>query len=234
VVVEAAPRYFTFATQDAAVATVDAAGLVTAVGEGTSDITAKLGTVDATGALTVQVAGANAPVVAAPTPPARDAADVISLFSGAYADAVTGVDWGTSWSNGNAGAHLTELTVAGNPTKKYAELGYAGVDFTGSKIDASGMTHFHVDVWTPEADKFGVKLVNIGTGATTEAIVKFNSGTSQTITTGTWISLDIPLASFAGMTFEAVGQILWLDNGDAGAGGVEGGTFFVDNVYFHK
>lgn len=50
-----ARRYFTFRSSDEAIATVDADGVVTARANGTATITAKLGTIDAIGVLTVQV-----------------------------------------------------------------------------------------------------------------------------------------------------------------------------------
>ncbi|MFT3913966.1 MAG: Ig-like domain-containing protein [Anaeromyxobacteraceae bacterium] len=227
--VEVSRRYFTWATSNAAAATVDATGTVTGVAAGTADITAKLGAIDANGKTTVNVTASQAPAAAAPAPSAS-AANVISLFSDAYTN-VPVTTWRTDWSGGSV--VLTDLTIGGNATKKYSGLTYVGVQIPdASKVDASGMTHFHVDVWTPNASKFGVKLVNFG-ATTKEAIVAFNS---STIVQGQWVSLDIPLSSFAGMTFEAIGQILFLDNADAGGtpAGDEGGTFFVDNVYFHK
>ncbi len=53
--IASARRYFTFQSSQPAVATVDDDGLVTALATGTAVITARLGTVDAIGALTVNV-----------------------------------------------------------------------------------------------------------------------------------------------------------------------------------
>lgn len=224
--ISAGNRFFTWASS-AAAATVDQDGVVAGVSVGSAAITAKLGTVDATGTTTVNVAAAQAPAVAAPAP-TLPAADVISLFSNAYTNVPVGT-WSASWDL----ADVTDVQVAGNDVKKYTNLIFAGIDFTGTPIDASAMTHFHVDVWSPNATKFGVKLVNFG-ATTTEHIVAWNAGTTPPFVQGAWMSLDVPLADFTGMTFEALGQIILVDNGDAGVPGDEAGTFFIDNVYFHK
>ena len=53
--------------------------------------------------------------------------------------------------------------------KKYALHPFAGIGFgpdgsSPNQIDASAMTWFHVDVWTPNGYAFDVKLVNDPTG----------------------------------------------------------------------
>jgi hypothetical protein len=55
IVVMERPYFFAFHSSDEAIATVDASGIVTGHAAGTATITAKMGTVDAAGALTVQV-----------------------------------------------------------------------------------------------------------------------------------------------------------------------------------
>jgi len=231
--ISAGARFFTWASS-AAAATVDADGKVTGVSAGPALITAKLGAIDAVGTTTVNVSTPQAPAAAAPTPAVADA-NAKWLFVDGKTSVVPGADWGTSWSNNGAGANLTDLAVAGNAAKKYTSVIYAGVDFTGAKIDASTMTHFHLDVWTPNATKFGIKLVNFG-ATQTEAIVAFHGATTPALAQGEWVSLDIPLSDFAGMGTDAIGQILWLDNDDGALPdtGAELGTFFIDNVYFHK
>jgi hypothetical protein len=102
------------------------------------------------------------------------------------------------------------------------------------------MTHFHVDVWTPDATKFGVKLVSFpASGGAVEGTVAYNGrstfgGTQPPLSQGRWISLDIPLSRFRGVPMGSLGQLLWLDNGAIRPGGDEDGTFFVDNVYFYR
>jgi hypothetical protein len=85
------------------------------------------------------------------------------------------------------------------------------------------MTTFHVDVWSPNPSAdLEVQLVNDPAG--TAAIGHYHAGT---IATGSWVSLDIPLASFTGLTAQnKVQQLLFV----AAAPSV----LYIDNVYFHK
>jgi len=145
-----------------------------------------------------------------------------------------GVDtWGTTWSNNSAGPNLTEVTIGGDPMKKYTSLLFVGIETTGANlIDASAMTHFHLDVWTPDATVLKVKLVDFGAGGVfgggddTEHELTFNAGSTPALATGTWLQLDLPLSSFAGLTNRAHVAQLILSSSTA--------TVFVDNVYFHK
>jgi hypothetical protein len=100
--------------------------------------------------------GGTDPTAAAPTPTLA-AANVISLFSEAYTDVAVDT-WRTSWSS----VDYTETTVDGNDVKLYSNLDFVGIETVSSQIDASGMTHFHVDYWTGNATVFRIKLVDFG------------------------------------------------------------------------
>jgi len=92
------------------------------------------------------------------------------------------------------------------------------------------MTTFHIDLWTPNADKFSVKLVSFNPGAQEYEVVF----TNNVITTNNWVSLDIPISTFTTanplMDFANLGQLLFINNNP---GGPQFGTFFIDNVYFY-
>jgi hypothetical protein len=163
-----------------------------------------------------------------PTVPADD---VISLFSNAYTD-VTVDTWSAEWD----AADVADVQIKGDDTKLYTNLVFAGIDFTSQTIDASDMTHFHMDVWTPdptdEPATFKVKLVDFGAdgayggGDDVEHELAFTSATTPAITTGAWAALDVPLAEFTGLTTKAhLAQMII--SGDPN-------TVFVDNVYFYK
>ena len=141
---QTAKAYFTWTSSNNAVATVDALGTGSAIGQGSANITAKLGLVSAAGILTVNVTAPLAePNTAAPTPPSRNAADVISLFSGAYSD-LAGTDWFPNWGQTTV---VTEVNIEGNPTKKYANFNYQGVQFLNAvDADAAGMTKLHCQI----------------------------------------------------------------------------------------
>lgn len=219
VTIAAGNRFFTWASS-AAAATVNQDGVVTGASAGSAAITARLGTVDATGTTTVNVAAPQAPAAAAPAPTAA-AADVISLFSNAYTNVAVDT-WRTSWSS----ATLTELQVAGDDVKKYTDLVFVGVEATTTPIDATAMTHFHVDVWSPTGGDFKIKLVDFGANGAFGGGDDVEHEVTKTLTATSWNQLDVPLTEFVNLTTRAhVAQLIF-----SGANP----TVFVDNVYFHK
>jgi uncharacterized protein YjdB len=226
-------RYFDLASSAPSVATVSALGLVTGQAAGTASVTATLRSVAVPGSLAVTVPGGGPPPTAPTTTaaaPTALAANVIPLWnsSATYSPNVPVDTWAASWGFPST---VTDYVIGTATVLRYVGVNYVGVEFLTHPIDASTYTHFHVDVWTPNATQFGVKLVNdVNGGTQAESTVSFNLTTTPAITTGTWISLDIPLTQFTGMGFNKLGQVLWIDN----VGGPEGATFFIDNVYFWK
>jgi hypothetical protein len=166
----------------------------------------------------------------APDTPTELPADVIALFSDAYTN--VSVD---TWSAGWDQANVSDATVAGNAGKRYDDLVFAGIEFTSSPINASAMTHLHVDVWKQNsASPFKIKLVDFGAngayggGDDVEHELLYNSTNQPSIAGNEWVGLDIPLSSFAGMTTrEHVAQMII-------SGGGTGDTLWVDNVYFYN
>jgi hypothetical protein len=164
------------------------------------------------------------PTEAAPTP-TLNAADVISLFSDAYTG-VTVDSWRTDWSS----ATLENVTVAGNPTKKYSNLDFVGIETKVNPLNVTGMTHFHIDVWSGDFTGFGVKLVDFGAdgayggGDDVEHQVNFTAPAQ-----GEWISYDIPLSDFTNLvTKEHIAQYILVGQPTGAT------TVYVDNLYFHK
>jgi hypothetical protein len=160
---------------------------------------------------------------AAPTP-ALPAGNVISLFSDSYTN-VGIATWHTDWSN----AVLEETAVAGNAVKKYSDLDFVGIEPV-SPIDASAMTHFHVDVWSSDFTEFRIKLVDFGSdGGYAGGDDKEHEIVITAPAKGTWVSLDIPLSDFTGLTTKAhIAQLIYSGN-PSGAH-----TIYIDNVYFHN
>ena len=105
-----------------------------------------------------------------------------------------------------------------------------GIETVANPIDATEMTHFHTDVWTADATEIRIKLVDFGAdGAYDGGDDVEHEITIANPEQGTWISLDIPLSDFTGLTTTAnIAQLIY-------AGQPAGSmTVFVDNVYFHK
>ncbi len=226
----AATGYFTFVTSDPAVATVDANGGIKAVGTGKAVITARLGDLDASGSVTVTVGASVSPAAPAPAPQ-HPASDVLSLFSNAYVNLPVDT-WSADWDM----ADLKDVRIGGDDVKKYSNLVFAGIEFTSQTVDASGMSTFHVDVWTPDPTAapavFKIKLVDFGAngayggGDDSEHELGFTATSTPALTTGSWISFDIPFSRFTGLRSRAhLAQMIF--SGTLG-------TIFIDNVYFHK
>ena len=216
--------YFTYTSSNTAVATMSALGVGTVLAAGTTSITAKLGTVNATGTLTVNVSAVSTPTVAAPTPPARTATDVISLFSNTYTNKAVDT-WSASWDQ----ADVADVQIAGNDTKKYTNITFAGIEHVGPNLlKAKDMTHFHIDIWTPNSTLFKVKLVDFGANGIYQGTPNDDKEHELTFTPelGKWVSYDIPLADFTGLTTRDNLAQMILSGSNA--------TIFVDNVYYYK
>jgi hypothetical protein len=215
---------FTYMSDNSSVATISG-NTVTIVGAGTALITANQAAAGAFAAgstsavLTVTSAG---PTVSAATP-TKAAADVISMFSNAYSN--VNVDtWKTSWSN----ATFADVQVAGNDTKKYTALDFAGIETTTNQLNVTAMTGFHMDIWTPDAAEFKVKLVDFGANAA------FGGGDDKeheltfSPTLSGWFAIDAPLSAFTNLTTkEHIAQLIIVGVGT-------GKSVWVDNVYFYK
>jgi len=172
--------------------------------------------------------GDPAPAVAAPTPTVPSA-DVISLFSDAYTNHPVD-SWSMFWDV----ADVTDTLIAGNLTKHYTNMVYAGIEFANPSVNATDMTRFHMDIWVPGPTappaQFGIKLVDWGAngvwggGDDVEHTVWINSASTPPLQSESWVSCDIPLASFVGMTTRAhISQMV-----------IEGlPNVYVDNVYFY-
>lgn len=218
------PNYFDYRSSDPSVAKVDG-GRIRVVGEGQAVITAELEDIAVNGSVTVN--GARAPEEAAPRP-SLPASSVISMFSDAYDDVPVDT-WRADW--GSSSAVLEDYVVAGSNTKMYSSLNFVGIVFESAKIDASAMTHFHLDVYAPTGTNFRVKLVSFPQGQTpgveTGDLI-LTSSSIPAFVAGSWSSLDIPLTAFTlpqDWDWSQVGQLV-LSTTDAQ-------LVLVDNVYWH-
>jgi len=170
------------------------------------------------------------------TTPTVAATDVISLFSNAYTN-VTVDNWATGWQWSTA--VLEDILIAGDDVKLYTLLNFNGIEFTSATIDASAMTHFHMDIWTPDPTgapaTFNVKLIDFGAnnaydggGDDSEHELIFTSASSPTLATGEWISMEVALSAFTGLTAQSnLAQLVI-----SGSDGLD--TVYIDNIIFHK
>ncbi len=227
--VNVAPGYFNYVSSNESVAKVNENGQISISGMGSATVTAKFGDKAAAGSITVNTAELppRAPV---PTVPAEN---VISLFSNAYTN--VNVDtWATGWLYSTA--VLQELQIDGDDVKLYTNLNFNGIEFASQTIDATQMTHFHMDIWTPDPTAppaaFKVLLVDFGAdgvfggGDDVSHELTFTANTNPALATRQWVQLDIPLSAFTGLTTRKhLAQLVI--SGDPN-------TVFVDNVYFYR
>jgi hypothetical protein len=160
----------------------------------------------------------NEPTMVAPTPPVRDAADVVAIFTDAYAE-VGNTDFNPQWGQSGFGATDAAFDVAGsgNIAIKYDNFNYQGTQFPVQNL--TGFEFIHIDIWTPNTG-FGFFVINQA---------PFNDTANFPITAqaGTWQSLDIPLNTYPNVS--SVFQLKY-DGGDGSANS----EFYVDNIYFWK
>ncbi len=171
-------------------------------------------------------ANAQAPTTAAPTPTAA-AADVISMYSDAYTN--VGVDtWLTSWSAGNT----STLQIAGNNTRVYTNLDFVGIETTSlNLINATAMTKFNINVYTPNMTQVRIKLVDFGANGIYQGSPNDDKEHEVTYTPvqNAWNSYSIALSDFTNLTTRArIAQLILSGFPTAS------GTLYIDNVYFSK
>jgi hypothetical protein len=218
---------FTYTSTNTSVATVSG-NTVTLVGVGYTHIKATQAAAGAYGAgtisttLTVASGLAQSPSTAATTP-TKSAANVISMFSNAYTNRNP-----DTWSAGWDQADVADTVIQGNDTKKYTNLVFAGIEFTNpatNMIDATNAQFFHVDIWTPNATVFKIKLVDFGAnGVYGGGDDKEHEYTCATPALSSWVSYDIALSDFVNLTTRAhLAQLLFVSSGS---------TVYVDNVFF--
>ena len=161
------------------------------------------------------------PLDSAPTPPARDAQDVISIFSSAYTN-VANPDYFPDWGQGGQGSAWALFDLSGDEILQYINLSYQGVDF-GEEIDASQMEYLHLDVWTADVIE-DLEVSAIRTGPVENAV-------TLPLTADQWTSIDIPMSAYTdqGLTLADLIQLKFVAPNQWAAG-----TVFIDNIYFYK
>lgn len=222
------PYYFNFTSSNPSVATVDGVGNVNTIAAGSSTITASLGNNIAKGSLIINSSGA---YTHAPTP-TQDASKVISLFSDKYSNVPV------DYYNGYWAPYQTTLSsdfeVEGDHVLNYTNFNFVGIQMSSPPVNATSMSHLHLDIYLPNAmpagANFKIQVLDFGangiyggnddkTGETTI--------TAPTLQGQKWVSLNIPLTAFAGLTSKAhIGQVIFVGTNISG--------FYADNIYFYN
>jgi hypothetical protein len=226
--VSISPAYLEFTSSDTAVATINESGVINTLGVGSTLITATLGGQPVLGSLTINSLGTftKAPV------PTRNASSVISIFSEAYPNVP--VDYYNGYYAPYQTTQSADFTVNGDNVLNYTNFNFVGIQFSTPNINATSMSHLHVDLYFPNAvpagSTFKFEVIDWGADA---AYGGGNDTTgSRTYTTPTlvsqnWVPLDIPLSSLAGLSNRAhLGQIIF--------SGTNITKVFADNIYYNN
>lgn len=222
------PYYFNFTSSNPSVATVDGVGNVNTIAAGSSTITASLGNNVAKGSLIINSSGA---YTHAPTP-TQDASKVISLFSDKYSNVPV------DYYNGYWAPYQTTLSsdfeVEGDHVLNYTNFNFVGIQMSSPPVNATSMSHLHLDIYLPNAmpagANFKIQVLDFGANGiyggnddkTGETAI-----TAPTLQGQKWVSLNIPLTAFAGLTTKAhIGQVIFVGTNISG--------FYADNIYFYN
>jgi hypothetical protein len=221
------PTYLDFTSSNTAVATVNENGIVSTIAAGTAVITAKLAGEDAIGSLIINSSGT---FVGAPLP-TENASSVISIFSNTYTNVPV------EYYNGYWGGSSTisnDFTVNGNDVLNYSNLNYVGVQFSQPTVNASLMSHLHIDLYFPNAIPSGGNFkIEVNDWGADNAFGGGNDDngtrtyTTPTLVSQNWVSLDIPLTSLTGLTARGnIAQIVFSSPNIS--------NFYADNIYFYN
>jgi len=231
--------YLTLTSSNPSVATVDIPGKYTVINDGSTLITATLAGNNVQGSALIYSIGAPVlPATLAPTPTIASA-NVISIYSDKYTNAtIDSFEPFWTWSGGGFTTDFSTYTLNGNNYIRYSNYNdtysqkkvFVAISFESIPIDVSAMTYLHLDIWVPATspnltNKPSISLEDWGAnyGGTN------STGTytiSTALSTNQWVSLDIPLTSFTGLTSKAHLVHLLLDNFPT--------VIYADNIYFHK
>ncbi|MBP7184320.1 MAG: hypothetical protein KBA06_02350, partial [Saprospiraceae bacterium] len=222
------PYYLTFSSSNPEVATVDEIGNVNTVGIGSSQITAALGSTSTTGRLTVNSQGN---FVSAPTP-TYNASNVISLFSDHYSNST--VDYYNGYWAPYQTTQSADFDVNGDHVLNYTNFNFVGIQFSSPTINATTMSHLHIDLYLPNSLQSGanMKFQVVDFGA--DGIYGGNDDKTHEITVAApvlqsqnWVSLDLPFSAMTSLTSRShLGQIIFV--------GTNISNFYADNIYFYN
>ncbi|WP_372947565.1 hypothetical protein [Mariniphaga sp.] len=217
------PAYFQFESSNPSIASVDEAGNMSVTGgPGEAKITASVGGETVDGSLTVQSQGE---FQHAPTP-THPAENVISIFSNAYPNAPVNYYngyWQPYQTTGSA-----DFEVAGDHVLHYTDFNFVGIEFSSPTINASSMTHLHMDIFIPNVLTTNARI--------SFEVVDFGADVSGTVTktitpaqSQQWVSFDISFSELSGLSAKTnLAQIILVDVNNNIS------NFYVDNIYFYN
>ncbi|NUY80435.1 T9SS type A sorting domain-containing protein [Flavobacterium sp. MAH-1] len=220
---------FSYTSSNTSVATISG-NTVTVVGAGTSTITANQAATAsyAAGSTTASLVVSAPPAPAAPTQPARNPSDVISIFASAYTD-ISGTDFNPNWGQAsNYPNNMTTPLYGGDQVKQYQNSAtYQGTRL-GFDIDVTTINKLHVDIYSPTLTSMRLFLIKT-TGGT------FETPVTIALTPGAWtsVNIDVNATNFPGLDLTKIREIKY-DEFKIGAAVTANQVLAIDNFYFYK
>lgn len=169
-----------------------------------------------------------APTTASPATPEIPASDVISIYGSAFGTQV-GLN-NVPWDEG------TEFSDEEHNGETILRIDF-GVSFMGSSlgsvVDASDMTHFHIDYWVADdfevGQVFNLKLSNHANNNGETNALEYNIAFSGESDVKQWKSVDVSLSDFTGNTADRANITEFLITA---AGTID--NAYITNMYFYS
>jgi hypothetical protein len=122
----------------------------------------------------------------------------------------------------------------GDNVLNYTNFNFVGIEFSSPTVNATSMTHLHLDVFIPgpisPGRVFQIRLTDFGAdgayggGDDTQSLPYL---VSNNLVSQNWMSFEIPLSQQVGLNNRShLAQIILL--------GGDNSTLYVDNIYFHN
>jgi hypothetical protein len=155
------------------------------------------------------------PLVSAPTPPARNPADVISIFSNAYTN-LPGTQIRKNWGEAT---NASTIAIGSDSIKRLLNFNYQGI-VLAAPVNMTGFEKVHIDFFKTDQAQLKFSIINVGGGDVTKLLNISEPG---------WNSFDIPLSEFIGLNLATVHQMKL-----EGAPTQGNTTVYFDNLYVYK
>jgi hypothetical protein len=231
--------YYVFRSSNPAVATVNSSGNISVLSAGSATITGNIGGtlntatnqfeggLNSVDSIIVNSAG-NFTLAPNPT---RPAANVLSVFSDSYTN-VPVTYYNGFWTPGST-TGSADFSVNGNNVLNYTDFNYVGTAFANPTLDATDMTHIHLNMYVPSpvppnfhflisVEDWGPNQVDNGGDDTRQQIFV----TLNQVVPDSWITIEAPLNL---VNKNNIGLIIYENiNGSSLK------NFYLDNVYFYK
>lgn len=158
------------------------------------------------------------PTTAAPTPPSRNAANVISIYSDAYSN-IPNANYNPNWGQSGFGS-ATEIIVNGDNIRQYLNMNYQGIDFNSNR-NVSSLDSVHFDVYSTNCTSLGFTLVANGAG---------EKEVTKSLNVNAWNSIDIALSDYSGqgLSLNNIFQFKFVAKTPTA-----GANIWIDNMYFY-